>query len=209
VPALVDGISGVGVDDGAVGFGIGGGLSPPTPSSVESIGIPTRPFAEAEPIPVGDDADAAGLPEGAVAKPAHVPDAVPGMPAPSKRVPDVVLDIPVLVPPLKLPAGELMPVHVGVLLLVGGLTGEVPDVVGLTPADPSPVMPSGIPVGGTGAAGPIPSGEVIPSGDGALVLIWAHAGPYTNNAAIAPINMRVMIPASSEFFGAKSDCDDM
>ena len=132
--------------------------------------------------------------------PAHVPEAVPGRPAPSKRVPDVVLDIPVLVPPLKLPAGELMPVHVSVLVLAGGLSGEVPDVVGLTPVDPRSVVPSGIPVGGTGAAGPMPSGEVIPSGDGALVLIWAHAGPHNNNAAIAPINMRVMIPASSEFW---------
>jgi hypothetical protein len=122
------------------------------------------------------------------------------MPAPSKRVPDVVLVIPELVPPLKLPTGELMPVHVAVLLLVGGLTGEAPDVVGLTPADPSSVVPSGRPVGGTGAPGPMPSGEVIPSGDGAFVLIWAHAGPHTNNAAIAPINMRVMIPASLEFW---------
>ena len=120
--------------------------------------------------------------------PAHVPEAVPGRPAPSKRVPDVVLDIPVLVPPLKLPAGELMPVHVAVLVLAGGLSGEVPDVVGLIPVDPRSVVPSGIPVGGTGAAGPMPSGEVIPSGDGALVLIWAHAGPHNNNAAIAPIN---------------------
>ena len=89
------------------------------------------------------------------------------------------------VPPLKLPAGELMPVHVAVLLLVGGLTGEVPEVVGLTPVDPSSVVPSGIPVGGTGAAGPMPSGEVIPSGDGALAPIWAHAEPQSKTLPIA------------------------
>ena len=68
----------------------------------------------------------------------------------------MVLDIPVLVPPLKLPAGELMPGHVAVLPLVGGLTGEVPDIVGLTPVDPRLVVPSGMPVGVNGAAGPMP-----------------------------------------------------
>ncbi len=57
------------------------------------------------------------------------------------------------------------------LLVVDGIAGDVPDVIGLTPIDPSSVVPSGIPVRGTGAAGPPPSGEVIPSGDRALPIV--------------------------------------
>jgi hypothetical protein len=51
------------IDVGADGLMVeisGMGLSPPTPSSVEPIGIPTRPTADGEAMPVGDEADAAG-----------------------------------------------------------------------------------------------------------------------------------------------------
>jgi hypothetical protein len=51
------------IDVGADGLMVeisGMGLSPPTPSSVEPIGIPTRPTADGEAMPVGDEADAVG-----------------------------------------------------------------------------------------------------------------------------------------------------
>ena len=55
--------------------------------------------------------------------------------------------------------------------------GDVPAAVGLTPGVAISVAPSGIPVTPTGAPGPIPSGEVTPSGMGAPVptVTWAHA----------------------------------
>jgi hypothetical protein len=190
------------VETGADGLGVamvGGGLRPPTPSSVEPIGIPPRPLGDVDPIPVGDEADEAGPPAGPVAIPAHVPEAVPARLPPSKSEPDAGLEAPVPDPPLKLPAVELMPAHVAVLLVVGGLTGDVPEVVGLTPTDPNSVVPSGIPVGGTGTAGPVPrgdvmpSGEVVPSGEGPVPPTWADANPQVKRyAAVAAIRTRVM-----------------
>jgi hypothetical protein len=171
----------------------GGGLTPPTPSSVEPIGIPTRPLGDVDPIPVGDEADEAGPPVGPVAMPAQVPEAIPARLPPSKSEPDAGLEAPMLDPPLRLPAVELMPAHVAVLLVVGGLSGDVPEVVGLTPTDPNSVVPSGIPVGGTGAAGPVPRGDVMPSGEGPLTPTWAAANPQVKKyAAVAAIRTRVM-----------------
>lgn len=171
----------------------GGGLTPPTPSSVEPIGIPTRPLGDVDPIPVGDEADEAGPPVGPVAMPAQVPEAIPARLPPSKSEPDAGLEAPVLDPPLRLPAVELMPAQVAVLLVVGGLSGDVPEVVGLTPTDPNSVVPSGIPVGGTGAAGPVPRGDVMPSGEGPLTPTWAAANPQVKKyAAVAAIRTRVM-----------------
>jgi hypothetical protein len=171
----------------------GGGLTPPTPSSVEPIGIPTRPLGDVDPIPVGDEADEAGPPVGPVAMPAQVPEAIPARLPPSKSEPDAGLEAPMLDPPLRLPAVELMPAQVAVLLVVGGLSGDVPEVVGLTPTDPNSVVPSGIPVGGTGAAGPVPRGDVMPSGEGPLTPTWAAANPQVKKyAAVAAIRTRVM-----------------
>jgi hypothetical protein len=51
------------VESGADGLGLrtsGIGLRPPTPSSVEPKGMPTRPTVDGEAIPVGDEAEAAG-----------------------------------------------------------------------------------------------------------------------------------------------------
>jgi hypothetical protein len=51
------------VEVGADGFELricGGGLNPPTPSSVEPMGIPARPTLDDEVAIVGDEADAAG-----------------------------------------------------------------------------------------------------------------------------------------------------
>jgi hypothetical protein len=96
--------------------------------------------------------------------------------------------------PLKFPAGELMPEHVA-LLLVGGLIDDIPEGPGFTPMDPSPAVPSGIPVPETAAGGTglMPSGVVAAGGDGALAPIWASAEPHTNSAAIAPIKMRIIM----------------
>jgi hypothetical protein len=76
------------VETGAVGLRVktsGGGLSPPTPNSVEPNGMPTRPTGDPNPIPVGDEADDAGPAVEPPATPMQVPDAFPIVPPPSKR----------------------------------------------------------------------------------------------------------------------------
>jgi hypothetical protein len=192
--------NGVGVGAGAPEFVAGtcdGGLTPPTPSSVEPDGIPARPLAvDAESLVAGEDADAAGLPEGAAPMLAHVPDAVAAAPPPSKSELGVLRNA-LGVPPLELRAADAAPEHVPLLLLMGALTDDIPAGPGLIPMDPSPDEPSGTPVPDT-AAGPtgvMPSGVVVGNGDGVFVT-WAHAGPHIRNAAIAPINMRVVMTAS-------------
>jgi hypothetical protein len=133
----------------------GGGLRPPGSSSDEPIGIPTRPTAASPPIPVGEDAVAAGL---AMLPPAarQAPDAVPAlMPASNSAVGS---EIPV-VRAAEPPQAELLPVI--------ALCGTLPASAGLTPGDTSCVAPSGTPTGATGAPGPMPSGDVIPSGGSA------------------------------------------
>jgi hypothetical protein len=135
---------------------------------------------------------------------AQVPEAVPTVPPPSNSVkePGVPgVDIPVPDdPPVsalmldKFPAIESMPVQV-VVLSVAGPSGEAPDVIGLTPGDASSVAPKGIPVAGTWGAGPMPSGDVIPSGDGAdgIAPTCAEAAPQPNSiAATTVIDRRVI-----------------
>ena len=131
----------------------GGALKPPGSSSVEPIGIPTRPTAASPPMPVGDDADAVDL-EAAPPIAAHVPDALPAlMPASNSAVGSAMPVVRAAEPPQT------------ALLPVMALCGTLPATAGLTPGDASCVAPSGTPTGGTGAAGPMPSGDVIPSGD--------------------------------------------
>jgi hypothetical protein len=133
----------------------GGGLRPPGSSSDEPIGIPTRPTAAAMPIPVGDDAVAAGLP---VLPPAarQAPEVVPElMPASNSAVGS---EIPV-VKAAEPPQAELLPVM--------ALCGTLPASAALTPGVMSCVAPSGTPTGATGAPGPMPSGDAIPSGGSA------------------------------------------
>ena len=181
------------VSDGAIGLRlgiVGIGLRPPTPSSVEPSGTPIRPTPDGDDIVLGDDDAADPI------IPAQVPDAVAAMPPASKSAvvaepigPDIVAlgDV-----PDRFPAAELMKEHAGVVLVVG-VIGDTPDVVGLTPSDPISLLPRGIPVGGTAGAGPMPRGEVMPSGEGALVPNCADAVPHPMiNAAIAVISMRVM-----------------
>jgi hypothetical protein len=177
---------GVIVIRGADGLGVrrlGRGLRPPTPSSVEPIGIPTLPTDDTEPIPVGDEAIAAGPAKEPLALAAQSPDALPAIPPPSKSavaVPDPpVVELPM---PEDAPADEAptpkdacgseppMPPHV-VPLLVEGAMGEVPDIIGLTPGDASSVAPMGILAGATGEPGPTPSGDVMPSeGPGEMLI---------------------------------------
>ncbi len=180
-----------GIDVGADGLGVticGIGLNPPTPSSVEPIGMPTRPTDADDAIPVGDEADAAGCPGVVPVMLAHVPEAVPTLPPPSNSVdeadvPGVDIPVPDGLPVMELvpdrfPAIELMPLQV-VVLSAAGPSGDAPEVVGLTPGEFSSVAPREIPVPGTAGAGPMPSGEVMPSGEGAdgTALTCAQADP--------------------------------
>jgi hypothetical protein len=82
-----------------------------------------------------------------------------------------------------------MPLHV--------VSGDVPDVIGLTPTVGTSVVPRRRPVGGTGAPGPMPSGDVMPSGEGAGVMpvppTCAKAEPLKRAAAMVAITKRVII----------------
>jgi hypothetical protein len=156
--------------DGLMVRATDGGLRPPAPNSVVPSGIPTRPTDDADPIPVGEEADAAGPANELLLVVAQVPDAVPTLPPPSKvdvavielSVPDVVPVVEVVRPKDACGIEPPMPEH-GVLAV--SPSGDVPDDVGLTPGDASSVAPRGIPVGAIGEPGPMPSGDVMPSGD--------------------------------------------
>ena len=201
VPIVESVVDGVGVTSTA------GGLRPPAPSSVEPSGIPTRLADDPEPIPVGDEADAAGPAKELPPIAAQAPDVVPVMPPPSKvevepdvpavEAPVIELPMPDVVPTLELPIPKdvcgsepPMPAHCAMT--------PVPDVDGLTPGDASSVAPRGTPAGATGEPAPIPSGDVMPSGeDPGEVLIpptCATAEPQLKRAAaIVAIAKRVII----------------
>jgi hypothetical protein len=181
---------------------LGNGLRPPVLSSVAPIGIPARPTPEPDARP-GEDADAAEF-----AKPAlpveQVPDAVPpDMPAPSNSAvgaevaAPVAVAVPVMAP--EIPAVCISvpdaacpdPKHV-VVVMDEPASGD-PPVVGLTPGVASSVAPNGIPVVPTGAPGPMPSGEVTPSGMPVPMVAWAKAGPQPSKAdAIVTSSKRFM-----------------
>jgi hypothetical protein len=73
-----------------------------------------------------------------------------------------------------------------------GFVGDTPDVSGLTPRDRISVAPRGTPAGGTGAPGPRPSGDVMPSGESPGV-VCATAEPQPRRSAVrAAIPMRVI-----------------
>lgn len=178
--------------------GSGNGLSPPVPSSVDPIGIPTRPTVLREPM-VGDEADVVGLNDGVVAV-AQVPDAVPVIPVPSNsgvgaEVPDiapVAEDSPGSEPgalgefPVAVAVVCIAPIVLehaeGVVIVIAG-EAEVTEDIGLTPGVVSSVAPSGTPVTPTGAPAPIPSGEVMPSGGvTAPMPTCANAAPTSHNS---------------------------
>jgi hypothetical protein len=108
----------------------------------------------------------------------------------------------VLTPPDDVPMAELarpnddsaiappMPAHAE--LIPGAPTGDTPDVNGLTPGALISVAPRGIRTGGTGEAGPMPSGDVMPSGDGPGKTC-AKTGPQPmSSAAAVAITKRVI-----------------
>jgi hypothetical protein len=196
------------IEDGTDGLAVGicgTGLSPPTPSSVEPMGMPRRPTLEDEVAVVGDEADAAGWPDVVPVMLAHVPEAVPTLPPPSNVVDDADVpavdiplptELPVIAPPDRLPANELMLVQV-VVLSAAEPSGETPEVIGLTPGELNSVAPRGIPVPGTAGAGPMPSGEVMPSGAGVLPDTCARTEPELKKTkAVAIASERVMLLSS-------------
>ena len=136
---------------------------------------------------------------------AHVPEAVPALPPPSNvvedaAVPEVEIPVPtelsVIVPPDRLPANELMPAQV-VVLSGAEPSGETPEVIGLTPGELNSVAPRGTPVPGTAGAGPMPSGEVMPSGAGVLPEICASTEPQLKKTKVVAIaSIRVMLVSS-------------
>jgi hypothetical protein len=70
---------------------------------------------------------------------------------------------------------------------------------GLSPGDASSVAPMGIPAGGTGEPGAMPSGEVMPSGEGtgAPVPTWEKVAPQPKSTvAIAAIKVRIIAGCS-------------
>src|SRR4029078_3933460 len=149
-----DGV-GVWVDVGE--FPAGGiGLKPAGESSVLPMDMPTLPTGAVEAIPAGKDADAAGCARLLAAFVLHVPEERPvvAVLSPSKSVDDGEFAV-------KPAAGvEPMPEQVDTVLAV------MPKGIGLTPDVESSVAPNGIPVKPTGGNGPMPSGEVTPSGVG-------------------------------------------
>jgi len=178
----------------------GSGLSPPVDNSVAPSGMPIRPTLDRAPMP-GDEADPAGLAD-AVAPLAHVPEAVPAMPAPSNSgvgadvpeitpVAEVSPLITLLVPVVELPMVELpivefprpAPEQAVVDIMAPCASGLM--APGLTPGVASSVAPSGIPVVPTDAAGPIPSGEVMPSGGGtAPIVTCAEAAAHPSSEKV-------------------------
>src|SRR6516162_1526201 len=181
-----------GLVTGADGCGLSatdGGLTPPLPSSIEPSGIPAGPTDEPGPIDEAAGADA-------VADAAQAPGALAAIPPPSKSA---GLDIsgielampaaPVIGPPTPADAGaDEAPAH------VAPITGDAPDVIGLTPGVASSVAPMGIQVCPTGAFG-MPSGDVIPSaGSGATFMrACARAEPQPKRTAAVAIAKRVIL----------------
>ena len=129
----------------------GPGLRPPAPSSVDPMGIPTRPTAAPADIPVGDDADAVG--EARLGPAVQVPDTVPV--PPSKMVANPVGELVMLMVDAAPVAGapndawgtELLKPEQTARSLVESPEGVVP---GEVPWGTISVAPRGIPVGATG-----------------------------------------------------------
>jgi hypothetical protein len=175
---------------------------------------------------VGDEADAAGPAKELPAFAAQVLDADPAVPPPSNTalepdVPAVDIPVPEDVPVIELPMPVDAPAEEAPRPkdacgseppMLAHVVGDVPDVVGLTPGVASPEAPKGILAGGTGKPGPIPSGEVMPTGDwpGAPVPIWAKAGPQPKSmVAIAAMSKRfISVLLTSCWRSACLDCGD-
>jgi hypothetical protein len=199
VPIEVEEVESMDETEGVPVTSRGAGLSPPAPSSVDPMGIPTRPTGAPPDIPVGDDADAVG--EARLGPAVQVPDAVPLVP-PSKTVANPVGELvvptveaaPVAGAPKEACGIELAKPEHTARSLVERPEGVVP---GEVPAGTISVAPRGIPVGATGTGEPMPSGEVRPSGEGVgalpIVPTWAIAEPgQSATASIAAMMNRDM-----------------
>lgn len=155
---------------------------------------------------VGEEADAVGLEEAVAVPLAHVPEAFPDRPAESNKgvgagVAPVMAPLAVIefampeVPGMEVVdcADAPMPEHADASVI--DPNAAVPATDELMPGVASSVAPSGMPVGPTGAPGPIPSGEVTPNVEGAPVIMptWANAGLQHNKGqATAAINIGFM-----------------
>jgi hypothetical protein len=159
-------------NDGSGITATGGGLKPPNPNSVDPNGIPPRPAADREPIRPGVEADAAAC------------DADPSVVA--AQLPEVMPEVPEVLPEGLCGVEPPMPEQ-AVRLPIVDPSGDVPDITGLRPGEPSSVAPNGIPVGPTAAPGPMPSGEVTPSGATGTPIppTWAMAQPPLMSVAAA------------------------
>jgi hypothetical protein len=135
---------------------------PATPPPSNTVGDIEVPAVE---VPVPYDVPAVELPM-PVDEPPTTDDELPmtdEVPTPGDETPapDAVTEVPrpnddsAIEPP--------MPRHPD-MVGVAGPSGDVTDVNGLTPGAASSVAPRGTRAGGTGKAGPTPSGDVMPSG---------------------------------------------
>ena len=154
------------VEVGVVALG-GSGLSPPPPSSVAPKGICIERNG-ATTIPVGEEADAAGCAKLCAVSPQFA-ELDPPTPPSNSAVDEEVPEVPVIALP-----GPEQPEFVG------------EPVIELKPGEASSVAPRGMPGDATGAAGPMPSGEVAPSGEGVgAPTPWARAVPQATMISMA------------------------
>jgi hypothetical protein len=187
------------------------GLTPPPPSSVDPSGIPTRPpDADTDPVPVGEEADAAGFAKELALLVGQVPDAALALlppsntveldvaaldaPVPKDPVPKDVPDVPML--ELATPkeacgmTPPLMPPHVALKLGVG--PSDAPEVRGLTPNCPGTTV-------ATGGAASMPSGDVMPSGDGP-----GDVPPICAEAEALPMRTMAIVAANRRIIAGRS-----
>jgi hypothetical protein len=174
--------------DGFVVAVVGAGLRPPAPSSVEPIGIPTRPTVDPA-IPVGDEADAAGPAKEALSVEGQVPDADPATPPPSNTVGDIevpAVETPVSddVPDMELPMPEELPVTDDICV------AELPVVEVPRPNDDSGIEPP-IPrhpeaVTAAGPSAEVPDVIGLTPGDASSVAPWGIRTGGTGKAEPMP-----------------------
>ncbi len=146
------------------------GLWPPAESTVAPRGMLSCPTG-AVVMAVGEEAESAGFAKLPIEVVSQVLEATPAFAGEAMLLPVKRLDNPCA------PAEFELIVESGAiseLSLAAPWPGQAdavlvlgPPSVGLRPGVGSSVAPSGMPVKPSGAIGPIPSGEVMPSGDGA------------------------------------------
>jgi hypothetical protein len=193
---------------GAEGFGISateGGLRPAPPISVAPMGMPTAPTGDpgvavpavamaAPPPPIGaqgPDGFAVVPPPAALAP--IPPAALAPMPPPSNAA-LFAAPVAALVTAAEVAAADNALPHA---TPVRGSSGDAPDRIGLAPGVASSVAPRGIRVGPTGAAGPMPSGEVMPKGNpGEMLGACACAAPPPKSTAVNAIAKRVSMASA-------------